>query len=587
VLAAGIGQGLAVAGLARLPSPLFGGDLYYQMGCVRSIRASLDPMASCSTSGALPGYLPLYGTLIAALSLITRLEPFHAMMVGAVLFRMLAVGLVAWIVGRLFDRTVGLLAGALWYLAHPGLIARYTDLGAQIVAPLFFFALCRFLLDRNARAALVLGLAIATAGYTHAVLFIGTVIVTGVALAGDALAARGERSWPAHLGAAARRALLVAAPALLALGYWWKPIVHYHGRTSLHYADWNGGPSLATWADRLDYSRAVIVGWLSPAAPLELLLTLLAAAGGWIAWRRRREPVHRVVGVVGLVTLLHVFHFLLTQPLLGVHFVPQYVIVTLWSFARLLLAAMAIAALVERVRARASRSAVDRALAWGAVALAVVAGVLAAASASLEPGRAPLHPMYLSLQQHVEAHTRHDDVFLSTNELSFALSALTGRKVVVTRRAQNDAFIDMDVRNKDAALILYGGDPALRRRLLDRYRVRYLLWTDEWPSTEYYFDASGQVRDYDDPLLYFENAAYDRELTEAGVRWRHLVGWVDPMLRGERHPRFPLTLVTPDNYTRPDRPWQPDLDALLEPVWTYREGDRVIAALYRIRSAGD
>ena len=76
-----------------------------------------------------------------------------------------------------------------------------------------------------------------------------------------------------------------------------------------------------------------------------------------------------------------------------------------------------------------------------------------------------------------------------------------------------------------------------------------------------------------------------RELEAAGVRYRKLVGWVDPTLRGERYRRFPLTLVTPDNYTRPDRPWRPDLDGALERVWSFEENGRTIATLDRVRAS--
>ena len=40
--------------LRFLASGLFGGDHAYQLACIRSIAASLDPMASCNLSGALP-----------------------------------------------------------------------------------------------------------------------------------------------------------------------------------------------------------------------------------------------------------------------------------------------------------------------------------------------------------------------------------------------------------------------------------------------------------------------------------------------------------------------------------------------------
>jgi hypothetical protein len=191
-------------------------------------------------------------------------------------------------------------------------------------------------------------------------------------------------------------------------------------------------------------------------------------------------------------------------------------------------------------------------------------------------------PPYSELRSYVLRSTEPDDVVLSTNELSFALSALTGRKVLVTRRAQNDAFVDMDVRNRDAALILYGRDSALRRRLLERWQVKYLLWTADWIPNEYGSTADGRLT-YEDPLLFFYDPAYEGELNRAGVVTRTEEGWVDPALRGEDYQKFPLTFVMPGNYERPDHPWRDDLDSLLTEVWSFRQEGRKVAALYRVR----
>lgn len=570
---------LVTRGDVRLPSELFGGDLYYQMGCIRSIGASHDPMASCSTSGALPGYLPLYGTLIAAFGWVTRLDVEHAMMAGSVLLRMLSVGIV-WRGARgLFGRFTSLLLAAFWLLAHPGLIARYTDFAAEVVAPLFFFALCRFLLEPSARRAAALGVLVAIAGLTHAVLFAGVLFLTAAAIAID-LAGRGpDASWRRHLAAATGRAAIVAGLSLGALYYWWKPLVVHHGRTSYMYTEWNGGPALGTLAQRLDFSATLLAEWFSPTWPIEPVLTLLAVAGVAIAVARSGDRLARTVGVVGALTLVYLFHFMVTEPLFGFHLVPTHIASILWPCARVLLAGLAVRAALEPRAAHriASRIAI--------AGTALLFGFEAFVTGLSDPtvGHRPLHPMYESLQRWVEANTLPGDVFLSSNELSFALSALTGRKVMTTRRAQNDAFLDMDVRNRDAALILYGNDDTLRVRLLDRYGVDYLFWTDEWPSTEFYLDERGQVQNYDDPLLVFQSAAMDSALTRAGVRFVHLEGWVDPALRGERYPRFPITIVTPDNYARPDRPWRPKLDRWLERVWSYDEGERTIAAIYRLR----
>jgi hypothetical protein len=155
---------------------------------------------------------------------------------------------------------------------------------------------------------------------------------------------------------------------------------------------------------------------------------------------------------------------------------------------------------------------------------------------------------------------------------------------MVTRRGQNDAFIDMDSRNRDAALILYGYDDSLRTRLLGRYRIKYVFWANNWARTEFNTTASGDTTE-NDALFYFRNPADDARLEAAGVRFAHVYGWVDPFLRGPDYPRFDLTVVMPENYERPDQPWRDDLAWRLERVWSFPARPPYRAVLYRLRSA--
>src|SRR5262249_50949626 len=180
------------------------------------------------------------------------------------------------------------------------------------------------------------------------------------------------------------------------------------------------------------------------------------------------------------------------------------------------------------------------------------------------------------------ANTKPDDVLLSTNELSFGWAALTGRKTLVSRRAQNDAFLDLDERNADAALILYGHDDRLRRERLAHWHVRWLLWTTDWVDGEY-LARPGQPTLTNDPLCWFQDAARDHAAAAAGVALAHEHTWVDPALQSAAIPRFDLTFVTAANYARQERPWTPALDTLLEEAWSYAEQGRRIATVYRVR----
>lgn len=581
VLGPALAQAWLVSHYRTLPGTIFGTDVYYQLGCIHSIRASFNPMASCSACGGIPGYLPLYGTLIALFSFLTRLDPIPAVLVASVLLKALSIGIAYLVFRRLHGPTVGILFAALWSVLFPDAAMRYTEFTTEILVPLNLFALHRLLERPGPARALVVGLLLALTGYAHAVAFVGGVLIAGLALVLDAGAAGIAGAPGFRLRDRVVSLAIVLASLSLALGYWYRPIFVYHGHLSTHYIDWNRESTLISFAEQWLFAKRVAV-WAFRVSWTRTLLNLGALAGALIALRRVREPIPRASLIVAVATFVAIFHYFATEPLLHTNFVPEYMVMMLWSVARLFPGALFVGTVLARPPLRAAAPA----LAVLAVALALVHAVMRV-RATL-PDRTSrlavesLPTRWGQLAAYVRTHTDPEDVFLSTNELSFALSALTGRKVLVTRRGQNDPYLDMDVRNRDAALILYGRDPDRRRQRLARWGIDYVLWTRDWGSSNW-LHLEQPTPEAFDPLLWFENPAADSEVVAAGVDIEHRVTWVDPNIRYPRVRKFPLTLVTARNDTRFERPWRPELDARLERVWSCEENGQPAAALYRVR----
>ena len=580
-MAAGAAQAWMLRGLQRLPSPLFGGDLNYQSGCIRSILATGDPMASCSCSGALPGYLPLYGTVAAVVSRVTGLPVVNTMFLLSVLLHAASVLAVARVVGRHVSPGAGIVTAALWAVVQQGPALHYTEFTELLVVPIFFDALLRWLDEPRAPRAVYLGLTLGALGYSHAVAFIGAVMVTGLcAVARLVLHMRDD--GPAAAARTSAIGLAIAgAGAALALGYWFRPIFVYHGHTSLHYAEWNGGPILVTFMDRLRF----LGGWMARPFKFEgwsvVVLDLLFVAGAIALIPKATRLRFTPIVVAALATLAWMLHFFVTMPLLRTHFVPDYVRRMLGASVVVLVAGVPVTLALERLTRQTRAVAMFVAVAAACGAL-FVGATSAADHEDMADAREPQPPQFESLATWAAANTRPIDVLLSTNELSFAWAALTGRKTLVSRRAQNDAFLDLDQRNADAAVILYGRDDALRRERLAHWQVRWLLWSTDWADGEFVERGGLRIATID-PLGWFSDAARDSAVSLAGVQLEHEHTWVDPALQSPDIPRFDLTRVAPANYTRPERPWSPALDTLLEEAWHHDEDGHRMATLYRVR----
>lgn len=585
-LVVGVAQAWMARDLVTLPSALYGGDYAYQMGCIRSIAATGDPMASCSACGANPGYLPLYGSIVALAARTGHVEVTRAMFGMSVVLRALSILVVFGVFAALFGGPVGLVMACLWAALNPALLLKYTEFTGAIVVPLYALALVRALEQPGAGRFLMLGLVLAVAGYAHAVAFAGGLAIAVVALLAAAVwRGRREHRMARELRSAAMALAIVLACSLLALGYWWRPLVVHHGRTSPYYTEWNGGAALTTLAQRLAYTGGQLRTMLTFDSAAHAALSLLVLAGLVAVALGRATPTAGWGVLVTGVTFLWLLHPFVTEPLLHTHFVPDYVRRLLWDFMVLFLAVVPVVLAfraIGRMGPAGGRAVQILVLVLSVVALAGETGALAA-SPELVRARQPYPAALVAMQRWALDHTAPNDIVLSTNELSFAWSALTGRKCLVTRRAQNDAYLDMDERNRDAALILYGRDDALRRQRLHRWGIAYLLWTDGWAPSEWQRDpAGGTIRI--DPLLWFRDDSAAAVLERAGVRTVDVHDWVDPTLRGEGYRAFDLTCVTADNYQAMDHPWRPELDTLLAEAWSFRVGGRRVAALYRVKS---
>jgi len=136
----------------------------------------------------------------------------------------------------------------------------------------------------------------------------------------------------------------------------------------------------------------------------------------------------------------------------------------------------------------------------------------------------------------IKKNTNINDVFLSNNELSFAINALTGRKIITTRRTHANPFVNINERQADAGIMLYGTNESQVERLLDKYEVEYLYFHSDWQEVSKL-----------DPLLV--PSTYKDYLDKGGVEFKQVKSKLDPGKRGV--PKYKrLKIVVPDKIFR-------------------------------------
>jgi len=567
--------------LESLPSPLFGGDHYYQLGQTNHFKFGGSPFDSATILGALPGYFVLYtigAGLISKLGFDAIAAHFIfsyiVLFLGAIVFYIL--------VKKLFNsKILGIVGVLVFFMADKFPILKYTPFAELLIMPLIILLLYNFLENASKRNIVFLGISYGLAGLTHSVSFIGSTFLILAAFLWYGLRSKGSIK-----SKIVPYIFVALIGGIIAMTYWAEPIFVHQGETSLHYNEWNN----VDWTNsviQFDFVKNVIKGGLfnfgTISAAFISLFTLFGAFGLFLRRKTKEFGAENYIKFLLVSGLIITFHYLITVNLFGVHFIPNrmnaMLLLPVWSLL-----------FVYGVKFGFRFSRNFKLTKKQCVSLIILALLAFQVSAyndksngrwyQIAQNELPVH--IIEASNYFIESGEVNDVVLTTKELGFSINALSGRKLISVRRAQNDPFIDMDPREIDHAIMLYGNDDVMIKSLLKKYGVDYLYWNQYWFQSEYSFDNSGKVVNNVDPLFVFDSEENRKVLDDNGVKYIVQNTWVDPALRGEDYQTFDLLLISPENYQSFGAPWNSGLDNYLTEVWRYEHEDQVLSKIYKV-----
>lgn len=588
------------SGMKQLPSPIYGGDYYYQMGCINHMRYGGSPLTNCNLISNTPGYFPFFGFVEASFANTFNLDTFRSEILLSSLILIVSVALSYIIFRKIFSsRAVAVLGTLLFVTVEP--ILKYTEFGAYVVNPLFLLAVYLFYKNPGKRNAAILGLTAGLDAITHSVLFPASVLTIFCLLLYTSFepffkrTEKAEGASKASIPRALKSLLVYGLIALMicipiSLIYWYGPLFEHQMKTSPHYLEWNGPGDMSKSGLQIKTLTGILgTAFFDFGSIQKSLVSLLSLAGlAYIILFGRLDRDRRFIPLLFLVVIALSLSYFVTMPLMNIHFVPDYMF---YVFGKAVSVSFALFGLVSIVSL--SRKLLDFPIEKTKIVLASLLSILALVGMVMAANDYTQSRWYgvsqnampdylLSLQNFVLQNTGVNDVFITTKETGFMLNALTGRKVVASRRAQNDAFENMDPREMDEAVILYGNDTDAKKTLIEKYSIKYLYWDYYWIQSEYTFDKEGKLTSWFDPLIAFKNDTYMQVLEGNNVTYFVTNSYVDPTLKTEFHPTFDLIFVSPQNYYAATHPWNPNLDDSLKEVWNYTYEGQKIAALYQI-----
>lgn len=554
-----------VSPLKTLPSPLYGGDYYYQLGQTNHVKYGGAPWNSATLPGALPGYFVLYSGIAGSMARIFNIDAIDASYFFSYIIIFLSAIVIFYAAKKIIvDDDIIASIAVLAFLTPASMpVVKYTVFGHLLVMPLFLLVLYFFVMNPDFKNSVLLGVMYGFAGLTHSIAFISSSFVLGFVFLYYCLLKRNWKSLSFYL-------VVFIVGVSIALVYWAKPLFVYHGQTSPFYMEWNN----LNWSDsKIQFDMFIdvvknIFNFSSVRSSLISVFTVLGIVGLFHSIIKKEKNVEFLLFLL-ICSPLIVFHYVLTQNLFNINFLPNYILYLLLSPVLLFVFAFGVFYACSFLKT-------NKRIVFLSVVLTVL--LLSLTSSYSQTVNGPYYatakndfePYLQSLQKYLVENTDVDDVILTTKELGFAVNAISGRKLVITRRAQNDPFIDMDPRELAAAIIFYGNDSSVKPDLLNEYNVDYFYVDTFWQRSE--FDA----------LMLFYSPENEALLKKYGIAYDRRETYVDPSMRGDQYKTFDLLVVAQRNYYSAGHPWNPNLDIYLQKVWSYSEDGAEMARLYRI-----
>jgi hypothetical protein len=573
-----------ISALKQVPGPLYGGDLYYQLGSIYHVANNAPSMwfKSSNVNGSLPNNMPIYAIFVA-LFVWLGLNEFSAMLIAGTVLVPAVLILLYYILSRVFhSEQVALLGSMLFATLTSFPIIKYTQFTQLIFAPLFFYSLYLFFKEKSIRNAVVLGIVMGVFGLSHQVGFIASSLMLFCMCLYFIII---EPVRKKTIKSEVKRSVLPIALCLIiflsiSMLYWFKPIFVYHGKTLNSDQDYQF--NFGSFGYQINYAfNTLKETFFNLSSVYSFILSLLALLGTFLLFTNFNKSFeNKFMLLYFLFSIAIVFHYFLTEPVIKTNLVPGHLRMFLLSFASLLPAAISLKFLL----AKAGK--------WRSIAFVAVIALLFLNSAAMyraresdrwtTAGKQPIPENIRSIQAYLLANTSINDVILSSNEVSFSLNGISGRKAVLFRRAHNDKFLNFDDNELDGAIILYGNDSAKAVELMKKYNVKYLYWDYYWINSEYSFNETGHIVSWYDPITIRYSQYYENELKKYNISYFIQNTWLDPAMNGPDVKKMDIIFVSPGNYRAFEMPWHSRLDQYLSPVWSYSANNQTVAVLYRV-----
>jgi hypothetical protein len=546
--------------LKQLPSPIYGGDYYHQLGTINHAKYGGNMLSSTTTNGDTASYLPMYTILVGSVARFFGMSSMGAMYFMSVLFISLGLLVTYLALKKLTDNDLVGILGAVFYVPLTIGIIKYTEFARFLAYPLFFLFVILLLKSKTKKIlyAILTGISYGLVSLSHGMGFIVftliVLILSFYLMIYRYFDFKTKKFDVSNFKKGIWNNLLICVIVfgigfLISLLFWGKPLL------SNNYSSEDIGINpnyVFTFSDIFGKIKNQILSFNSA---FNIIYTLLFMVGVLDLLLFNKNSRKMNLYILGLIFVLLPLHFILTKPLFNITLMPNHMVYHIVPIGKLLVSSLGLTFLVSKFKPKVPK------IAWTSfVAILILVFVILRVGAFgnfsesyswLNTGRADPNPLFLEVSDYVIANTNVDDTFVSTKEISSAINAITGRKFVSLRYnhiSHYDQYNFLE-RDKDLALFLYTNNSKVRSEIIDKYDIKYLYWDYYWIRSEFQLNDKGELVGFFDPILVMDTVENRALLDYNGIKYIESNMELDPSKRGvDLIKKFDFLVVLPSRF---------------------------------------
>ncbi len=468
-------------GFKHLPGPIFGGDVYRERGFIQTILNGVPFWESPYTPDEFAFFPWLSYVLIALIVKILPISLDTAMNIFPVIITVTSmIGM--YFIGRLLfkNKNAALVLSLVSFFFRPFYDKTTMGLAYVLLVWMIYFWL-RFEEFEKVQDGFLAGLFLGLVALSHGSVFINAVVIVACVIAFyfilDLIKSKDFKKMMIVIKEYFLKYYVMILTAVIVSLLFFGPLMFKYQMNIL-----NNSPAYALGnIDNVTVFviiKAVFNLFFDISNVFVFIIKIIALVGLIACFMNINKKNAQIALITFFGTIIATMHFFITKPLFDRFMEPWHIFGGIW-FSQLLFFAIGVVALARLFK---SLFKVKEDFFYYLIILFIMISILMFQMPNYNKDQ------WANYGKNMDSHTQslydlgdwlivnmeNEETVLSNDESSFMINAVSGKRVVFSRRVHASYFEDVDKKYADGVVMLFGQDKEVVKSLLKEYNVRYV-----------------------------------------------------------------------------------------------------------------